>query len=247
MGYMPYNFKTLALSRTQIKLTWEVTDSSEVIITSGKTNETLTLIDGQVYEVGDTIGGSDTIIYIGLPIEFIHEALDDDTWYYYHVWEIEDAAYSYSGCVSDSTKSKSGCDIIYDHQLFEDFSDGIDSCWEVVDYGLATPYGWISTTYTDPELGEIPVAAVVKDHADLITPQINCQGNDGVKLVFKQIFDAVGLYPASVQYSFDNGKTWSISRTWTGSVDNDTSTWCLSQTNGRPRVIYALKLFCSFC
>lgn len=214
--YEPYRVVVRSISASQIQLTWETVGNNDVIISSGSNSETLKLENGRQYEVGESIGSHNKIIYKGPAKEFIHSQLTPSTSYYYHIWAILDSIYTYSDSVCRIATTKADCNTVYDKELTELFKvPGMKDCWVTVNYEDDLP-GWSFRGYPNgtapPNLDYVAIAGGNK--AELISPAVNCKGYNGVRLAFIQSIYYVDPTEVSVSYTLDNGKTWTRIGFW---------------------------------
>ncbi len=126
----PGNFVALPVDPSTIDLSWDLdSNGHDVMIVYSTSPIEGDPVDGQTYNVGDTIPGGATVIYKGNATTFTHSGLQESTTYFYK-------AYSYTSANDYSlgieTSAKTPCNLFTDFPLVEGFESGtLPDCWSV--------------------------------------------------------------------------------------------------------------------
>ena len=126
----PTDFVAFPADPNTIDLSW-VPDSNghSVMIVYSTSPITGEPQDGVQYNVGDTIPGGATVIYLGNDSSFTHTGLQESTTYYYEAFSYT-STYDYSLGVVASAKTP--CTLFTDFPLIEGFEGGtLPDCWSV--------------------------------------------------------------------------------------------------------------------
>lgn len=104
----PLTFTANAISTEQIDLNWtKNTNNNDVVIAMNTSNTFVTLTNGHVYTVNETIAGGGTIIYNGNLNSFNHSSLNSNTPYFYRAWSVDgNVDYSTGISARDTTFAK---------------------------------------------------------------------------------------------------------------------------------------------
>lgn len=102
----PQNLLALAVSTTQIDISWSLNDNSEPALVAWSPNGVFgTPVDGVTYSAGQSIPGGGTVISYGTtPLSYSHTGLTPATSYFYKAWSYKtDNTYSSGMSASAST------------------------------------------------------------------------------------------------------------------------------------------------
>jgi len=94
--YNPTNFTSVAISLSQIDLSWQKNSLNHNVMIAYNTSSTFgTPVSGTAYPAGNTITGGGTVLFYGDGTSFSHTMLNDSIEYYYKIWSY-DAVPDYS-------------------------------------------------------------------------------------------------------------------------------------------------------
>lgn len=230
MEGIPMNFVATGASTTQIDLTWELNlDGNPLIIAWTADNVFGTPADGTVYNVGETISGGGSIIFIGTDLSFQHIDLEENTQYYYKAWSVyNDNSYS-AGVIADA---RTLCNVISNLPLAQNFDEStqLPGCWDIFDNqgnGQVWQFGThdeglTGTTGNYAYLNSDGYGSSSSQNADLVSPVLDLSGYTSVELSFKHYFRSYSGSSASLWYSIDGGETWVEIQNWSQSTQNPT-------------------------
>lgn len=140
----PLNFQATLVNQSEIDLSWDLTDNNPVMLVVSTNNQFGTPAN-TTYNVGQTIYGGGTVLYVGRNTSFQHLNLQSGTHYFYKLYSKISLGpiFKYSpGVLADAA---TGCATVYSaFPLTLDFESEItDACWTVTD-GTKTSDGQIT-------------------------------------------------------------------------------------------------------
>ncbi len=229
----PSTFTASAASSTQIDLTWIPNMvNSDVIIAWSATPDFGTPVNGTDYSVDGSIDGGGTVLYKGSNVSFNHTGLTPYTTYYYKIWSVTSSNTYSSGVTYDEITD---CGTIYNLPFEEDFTDitTLPSCWKQRDNqgnGENWQFGTTSASTNSPSLtgNYAYVNSYDSDNnlrnTDLITPTLDLTNNSNIILSFNHQSISTNSSTATVSYSIDNGKSWTLLETFSTTSNPSTYT-----------------------
>lgn len=115
----PLAFTALATDHTSVNLSWvKNSENDDVMIVWSSTAEIGNPVQEQPYEIGDTIEGGGTVLYIGGENQFLHQGLSSNTAYYYKAFSLNDVPEYSPGITANATTLK---DPITEFPYLQDF------------------------------------------------------------------------------------------------------------------------------
>ena len=223
----PANVAAFPAGGTQMDISWTKNTAGNNIMVAYSTSSTFgTPVNETFYSSGSSIPGGGTVIYNGNGTSFSQSSLSPSTIYYYKAWSVDGLDYS-----NGTTVINAMTDCIFPSTLpfKEDFSTGtMPDCWRQKDNlgnGEIWQFGTTIAGTSTPSLTE-PYAYInsysgtnnLRD-ADLITPTLDLTDYSNVILSFNHHFISTSSSNASVSYSTDNGKSWTLLQSF-GSTSN---------------------------
>jgi hypothetical protein len=244
----PQTFSALAASSSQINLTWtKNVVESDVMVAWSATADFGIPVNGTAYTVGNSITGGGTVLYKGNLTSFSHAGLDAYTTYYYKIWSVStNKTYSIGVIATETTD----CATTYGLPFEENFTSvtSLPNCWKQKDNqgnGEVWQFGTTSAGTSTPALtGNYAYINSYSSsnnlrNADLITPTFDLSSNSNIILSFNHQFVEAGnnANTASVSYSIDNGISWTLFKTFSGTSNPSTYTSSvLTELQGKSQV-----------
>ena len=241
----PMHFNAQIAGPNQINLSWQKNNNNNDVILAWSYEDNIDdLINGTSYEVGQTLAGGGIVLFKGSSISFEHLNLMEATKYYYRLWSFNELnEYSAGRHISATTE----CEYYAELPFLEDFnaSTELPDCWEIVDHignGQVWKFGsggyLIYTTGNYAYLNSYTYGTGNSQNADLITPTFDLSGYIEVHLKFKHYFRSYSSSAGRLSYSIDNGQTWVLIQTWSGSSTSNPETFnmALPAVDGKSQV-----------
>ena len=246
----PLFINAQTIGPNQINLNWQKnTHNNDVIIAWSYDDIFGEPIQGATYEVGEAIAGGGTILVKGSDTSFEHTGLIDATTYYYAIWSFNEFNEYSSGRFTTTTTE---CEFFIELPFLEDFnaSDELPNCWVILDHvGNGQVWKFGRGAYMNGTIGNYAYlnsdayGSGYSQNSDLITPTFDLSGYEDVHLIFKHRFRSFSSSAARVYYSIDNGETWVLIQTWSGSntLNPETFNMALPEVDGQSAVRFKWK------
>ena len=226
----PKNFNATPIGFNIISLSWEKNDDNNNVMIAWSSDGIFGKPqNGISYSIGQTLPGGGTVIYSGNNTSFTHSNLNHSTTYYYKACSFNGLSEYSSGVLANATTL---CAPVSELPFEESFTQFITlpNCWEIID-NKSNGQVWSIGTVPSGLSGSFGNYAYVNSdgygffgsqNTDLITPEFDFTNYTDVKLSFNHFYKHYSS-SASVDYSIDNGNTWTNLQTWTASTTNPTT------------------------
>jgi len=220
----PSNFTATAISTSQIDLSWQKNWQNHNVMLAFNTTTTFgTPTNGQVYSVGNTIGGAGTVLFYGDTTNFSHNGLSPNTVYYYKIWSY-DGVLDYSTGVTANNRTANALPYL---QAFSGTS--LPAGWTGANMNCSTAHGIAGTSGLYGRLNtSTPAASAVTLLVGSITSSTNLSFHYRIVDYLGYPYNATTPGPGDVieiQASLDDGVTFTTFHTIDLNNHTTTTQW----------------------
>jgi M6 family metalloprotease-like protein len=224
----PLNFNAVAVSSSQINLSWDLNAGRNVLLASSANGVFGTPAPGVNYSANDTIPGGGIALYAGDSVAYSDTSLNQNTTYFYKIWTEIDSTIAWSTGVSSQAQTlcSGGATVI---PFIEQFSaTTIPGCWTIIDneangqvweFGTI-PLGLTGTTGNYAYLNSDGYGSGNSQNTDLISPTFDFSGDSNISVSFKHYFRNWINETGTFSYSINNGSSWNVIQAWSTTTVN---------------------------
>ncbi|MDD3891338.1 MAG: S8 family serine peptidase [Bacteroidales bacterium] len=183
----PKSFDAEVISSDNISLSWIRNHVLNPVVVAYSTNPNFGVPDASI-QVGQHIEGGGDVLYIGSDTVFNHTELEGVTPYYYRIWSYNQNNEFSTGLSAYATTL---CPI-YNLPFTEYLTEPImPICWSTIwENGIGQVWSYSNTSQSGGQPGEFKASFVSSvGTSRLVTPAINTEGVDLLKLRFKHFLD----------------------------------------------------------
>lgn len=257
-NYAPKQFQAVAVSESQIDLSWELNNSMPVIVATSADGVFGNPVDGVSYTAGNTLPGGGTVLYTGSASTFAHTGLAQHSTVFYRIWSLVNLSPDYSeGLPANATTWCSPITLPY-AQSFD--TTAMPDCWQVLKLGNAEGWTISNTNYCNGTPSELfhtwedlytnSSSGVATAESRAVLPAVNTLGMSSLTLSFTHYYkdptwSSYGLATIKVQSSSDgiNWTTEALSHaSHTGSMGPEIKQVLITNNLNQPRTFIAFTI-----